>query len=249
MSNFIIDAEFQAIIPPLSAREFEQLEANILRDGIREPLVIWNGIIVDGHNRYAIAQKHNLPFNTVEMHFDNRADAIEWIVTSQFGRRNISVYDRVCLALKLKPAIAEKARARMTAGAAVDPTPNLAQGTTLEQIAQIAGVGKETVRKVELINKSAPVHIIDFLKRGDISIHMAYEATRREFDHLAEHTECIKRYLLELKKSAREILRRLDVAESRFSPAEFHAWCIENFGSDADSIRAGLETLDLNTAV
>lgn len=41
MHNILIDSEFQAIIPPLSAEERAQLEANLLADGCRDPLVVW----------------------------------------------------------------------------------------------------------------------------------------------------------------------------------------------------------------
>ena len=54
-----IDQEFAEKIPPLTKEEFEQLEANILADGVViNPLIVWNGVIVDGHNRYRIIQMH-----------------------------------------------------------------------------------------------------------------------------------------------------------------------------------------------
>jgi hypothetical protein len=55
-----------------------------------QPLVLWNGILIDGHNRYKIVQKHNLPFNTVDMEFDSRDDVIIWIISTQVSRRNLT---------------------------------------------------------------------------------------------------------------------------------------------------------------
>ena len=86
MVDLIIDSEFKDLIPPLSDEEFKQLEKNLLRDGIREPLTVWQGILIDGHNRYEIAQAHGLEFKTVEMQFDSRDDVKLWIVKNQFGR-------------------------------------------------------------------------------------------------------------------------------------------------------------------
>ena len=106
----IIDAEFKALIPALTQDEFSQLEENVLRDGIQDPLKIWNGTLIDGHNRYEIAQRHGLTFSTTEMNFASRDDVIEWIIKNQFGRRNLSAYDRSLLALKLKPIIAAKTK-------------------------------------------------------------------------------------------------------------------------------------------
>ena len=85
-----IDKEFKTLLAPLTIKEFEQLENNIKHEGCREPLSIWNGIIVDGHNRYNICHKHKIPFRIHHLNFTNRDEAIVWICANQLGRRNIS---------------------------------------------------------------------------------------------------------------------------------------------------------------
>ena len=74
--TLIIDETFRELIRPLHKKEYRQLEENILADGCREPIVTWNGIIIDGHNRYEICKRHNIPFTTVEMEFDSRESVI-----------------------------------------------------------------------------------------------------------------------------------------------------------------------------
>ena len=87
-----IDPEFQGKIPPLTFEELNQLEANILRDGrIINPIIVWRGLIVDGHNRYTIAKKHpEIPFTVHEKEFASRYEAIIWICKNQLGRRNLT---------------------------------------------------------------------------------------------------------------------------------------------------------------
>ena len=87
-----IDPEFQGKIPPLTFEELNQLEANILRDGrIINPIIVWQGLIVDGHNRYTIAKKHpEIPFTVHEKEFTSRYEAIIWICKNQLGRRNLT---------------------------------------------------------------------------------------------------------------------------------------------------------------
>ena len=85
-----IKKEFKNLIRPLRRQEYLQLEENILRDGCREPIITWNGFIIDGHNRYEICTKHNIEYATFEMKFDSDEDAIAWICANQLGRRNIS---------------------------------------------------------------------------------------------------------------------------------------------------------------
>lgn len=87
-----IDPEFQGKIPPLTFEELNQLEANILRDGrIINPIIVWEGVIVDGHNRFIIAKKHpEIPFTVHEKEFASRYEAIIWICKNQLGRRNLT---------------------------------------------------------------------------------------------------------------------------------------------------------------
>lgn len=63
-----IDPEFEAKCPPLTEDELSQLEENILEEGlVLMPLIVWNDTIVDGHNRYRIAQAHpGIGFRTHE---------------------------------------------------------------------------------------------------------------------------------------------------------------------------------------
>ena len=90
MPKLIIDDEFKTLIRPLFKAEYEQLEKNILKDGCRDPLTTWNGILIDGHNRYSICQKHGIPFSIVEMEFCCRDEVIAWICANQLGRRNLT---------------------------------------------------------------------------------------------------------------------------------------------------------------
>ena len=60
-----IDPEFKDLIRPLRRKEYLQLEENILDEGCRDPIIVWNDYIIDGHNRYSICTKYSIPFNTV----------------------------------------------------------------------------------------------------------------------------------------------------------------------------------------
>ena len=90
--HLTIDPEFANKIPPLREEELEQLEENILADGVViNPLIVWDGVIVDGHNRYRILQKHpEIQFTTYEKKFTDRYAAIAWICKNQLGRRNLT---------------------------------------------------------------------------------------------------------------------------------------------------------------
>ena len=106
--DLISDNEFQVLIPPLSSNEYQSLEENILKAGCRDPLVVWNGILVDGHNRHIICTKHNLKFSTIEKSFNSRNEVCIWIIQNLLGRRNLPHFARAELGVKLKHFFQEK---------------------------------------------------------------------------------------------------------------------------------------------
>ena len=92
MINLKIDPEFQNQIPPLTDDEYKQLEENILKEGkLISPLIVWNNILVDGHNRYEIVQEHpEISFSTMPLPFESREEVLAWICKNQLGRRNLT---------------------------------------------------------------------------------------------------------------------------------------------------------------
>lgn len=181
--NITIDKEFKSLIPALTDDEYKGLEESILKEGCRDSLVLWGDTLVDGHNRYEICTKHGIAFETVQKDFDNRDDAIQWIILNQFGRRNLPMYERARLALRLKPVFAEKAKENILA---VQNNNNSSafqksekQINTAKEIAKVAGVSHDTIAKVEKIEKTASPEVKAKLQSGDMSINQAYQTIRR----------------------------------------------------------------------
>lgn len=106
MVELKIDKEFKEKIPPLTDAEFEQLRENILSDGeVYEPIVTWNGVIVDGHNRWRIIQENpQIPFRTKEMDFADKWAAFEWMYRKQLGRRNLTEQQKAYMIGKMYEA-------------------------------------------------------------------------------------------------------------------------------------------------
>lgn len=115
MPEIVIDQEFKALIPPLSAEELAQLEANIVADGCRDPLVVWGTTLIDGHNRYDICTRHSITFQTVQMEFESKAHARIWIRRTQAGRRNLPDAWKIELELANKDELAAIGRAKHAA--------------------------------------------------------------------------------------------------------------------------------------
>lgn len=180
--NITIDKEFKSLIPALTDDEYKGLEESILKEGCRDSLVLWGDTLVDGHNRYEICTKHGIAFETVQKDFDNRDDAIQWIILNQFGRRNLPMYERARLALRLKPVIAEKAKENQLSTLKQNKTvsqKSVERIDTQKELAKVAGVSHDTIAKVEKIEKTASPEVKAKLQSGDMSINQAYQTIRR----------------------------------------------------------------------
>jgi len=156
LSALKVDPEFQGKIPPLTFEELEQLEKNIVNDGkVINPIIVWNGLIVDGHNRYAIIQKHpDIPYTVHEKEFADRYEAIIWICKNQLGRRNLTVEQKKYLVGKQYEAEKalvpnEKGTNRYTVLVGAQNEHQLKRQKTCEKIATEIGATPIFVRRSE----------------------------------------------------------------------------------------------------
>jgi N6-adenosine-specific RNA methylase IME4 len=175
--------ELESLIPPLSNEEFKQLERNILEEGIREPLITWNGILIDGHNRYRIAQEHDINYETLEKEFDNIFLVKVWMIYNQFGRRNLSNYWKSVLVLEIENVFKEKAKEkefeRKTTFQKSEKS-NLETINSVKEIAKIANVSHDTIAKVKKIQSNATPEVKEKLNTGTMSINEAYKEIKKE---------------------------------------------------------------------
>ena len=173
-----VDPEFRDLIPPLNEEELKLLEESLVADGCESPLIVWNGVIVDGHNRYAICRKHEIPFAIQEKDFSSRDEAMLWMLRNQLGRRNLNNYQRVELVLKFEPLVKSAAEQRMLAGKAANPVPTLAQGQTKgrtrDHLSEAAGVSHGTFAKAKKLVQSADEETKRELRAGKVTVNRAY---------------------------------------------------------------------------
>ena len=176
--DLTVDPEFRDLIPPLNEEELKLLEESLVADGCESPLIVWNGVIIDGHNRYAICRKHDIPFSIQEKNFSSRDDAMLWMLRNQLGRRNLNSYQRVELVLKFEPLVKNAAEQRMMAGKAANPVPTLAQGQTKgktrDHLSEAAGVSHGTFAKAKKLVQSADEETKRELRAGKVTVNRAY---------------------------------------------------------------------------
>ena len=176
-----IKEEFKSLIPALTKEEFKQLEQNCLDEGIREKILVWNGFIIDGHNRYEISLKWDLEIQTETKHFKDEEAVKEWMILNQFGRRNLSNYQRSVLALQLEEVFSKKAKENQ--GARTDILQISAESKpidTRKELSKVANVSHDTMAKVKKIQEKATEEVKAKLSTGEVSINAAYQDIKKE---------------------------------------------------------------------
>jgi DNA modification methylase len=179
--------EFKNLIPPLTQEEFRQLEQNIIAEGIRENILTWQGIIIDGHNRYKIATKWGLEYETTSKHFKDEEAVKEWMILNQFGRRNLSNYQRSVLALELEEVFTKKAKENLSiAGSKYSPKEGLQNSAkvtnvdTRKELSKVASVSHDTITRVKKIEEKADEETKAKLRTGEISINQVYTDIKKQ---------------------------------------------------------------------
>jgi DNA modification methylase len=195
-----IKEEFKKLIPPLTPDEYKQLETNCIEEGIRDAIITWNGYIIDGHNRYKIAQDWCLIFKLEPKEFKSEQDVKVWMILNQFGRRNIGNYTRAKLALELEDIFKEKAKENLKLAAEKTNTGSVNSPKALDlfseekpvkkieiepidtrkEISKIANVGEQIISRVKVIEQKATPEIKEKLSTGELSINQAYQDIKKE---------------------------------------------------------------------
>ena len=179
--KIIIHPELEQFIPPLKSEEFLALEQSILSDGIRDALVLWNNILIDGHHRHRLAQKHNIPFKTVHMDFADIDEVKIWMHKNQGARRNHTPYEKALMALKVEDIYARKAKQNQ--GKRTDILQKSVKSVnTQQELSKQAGVSHDTIHKVKTIERLASDKQKQELKGGRITINRLYTCVKHYED-------------------------------------------------------------------
>ena len=226
--NIVVNEELKAYIDPLTPEEHDALERSILAEGCRDALVLWGDVLVDGHNRYGICQKHGLPFQTVQnTRFQSMEDVHLWMIDQHLGRRSVSDFQRGVLALRKREIVAERrarAAAAFVAGnaqAETHPEESSATATpaaasvappedlsSREAIARAARLSSSQVVMIEKIQKQAAPELVAAVKSGTISLNAAAAVATLPAEEQVAAAAAGKDELKQAAKRVREAKRK-----------------------------------------
>ena len=206
MKEYRIDPELNEVLPKLSDTDYKALEQSLLTDGFKgAPIMVWGDIIVDGHNRYEICNKHNIPYEVKSIEFASKEEAIIWMVRQQLGRRSLTPLQRIQIVEKYRPFYKKKAKENQskagknygngsqklsenstTAIAELEnsttPIPKEEKVDVRAELAKEADVSTNTYSKGMKILKSGNEELINETINGQKSINKAFNELKKNAD-------------------------------------------------------------------
>lgn len=259
----IVLPEMAELLPPLSDEQLSLLEADILKNGCYAPVIVDEELhIIDGHNRSSLCEKHGLPYRMTVFAFEDMLEAKQWALDTQKSRRNLTVNELCKIALKLRPDVEARAKARQQAyhgnqyeGALVTTLSEVRTDAsrTRKELADAVGVGEVTMGKAMKIEDEAPQPVKDAVDSGELSIHQGYNITRgvkdlpeAEREEAAQKAVEYEKAKKELRKTDAEIDRKAKIAKqfcTAFEKAHLLDPCIENVRTWTECTRMTLDEL------
>ena len=232
MTEIVVNEELKAYIDPMTPDEYEALERSILAEGCRDALVLWGNILVDGHHRYSVCRKHDLPFQTIQnTRFQSMEDVHLWMIEQHLGRRSVSPFQRGVLALRKREILAKRRTQPQEAAEADDapaepptemvsgdasvetaaaPTPPMAAEPlpSREELAREARLSQNQVGLIEKIHKQATEEVVAAVKSGVLSINAAAAVASLPAEEQRAAAEAGEEELKNAAKRVRESRRR-----------------------------------------
>lgn len=195
------------IFPLLEGQAFEELVADIRENGVREPVWVYHGEILDGRNRFRAAEAASREAPTREYTGD---DPLKFVLSLNLHRRHLDESQRSMVAAKIANLGEGRPSSETMTGGAVS------QDTAAEAM----NVSRRSVSRAKKVIERAAPEVVKAVERGELEVKVAAEiadAPREEQIEAVQHgKEGVKQLRKKIKATAAP-------AAPRESKAEFQA--------------------------
>lgn len=240
MAEIKIDKELQQLIPPLAEGELVGLEASLRAEGCRDPLIVWKGqsLLLDGHNRYAICKKHDIPYKTVEIELVDREAAKAWILAHQMNRRNLT--PEAASYIRGKHYLSQKQlhpTGRPKKGDQTDPPKK-----TAEKLADQYRVGSATIKRdaklAQIVDKLTETHTTSKLHVRTLLLSRDYGLRRGAIVKVGKMPEAAQKAFLESLAKEGRAPRQKKGRAKKSAKAVAESWIqwLEKRGDEASDV-------------
>lgn len=188
------------MIPP--GKPLDALREDIRQFGVREPIIVYQGKILDGRNRYMCARDLGLDFPVADFEGTD-AEALAFVLSTNLHRRHLTESQRAAVAAKL--ANMKRGGDRKSDQAANlpdDPAP-----VSQAQAADMLNVSERSVRTAKTVLEQGAPELVAAVEKGEVSVSAAAAVSdlpqEEQAAVVAEGPKAVKAKAKEVKEAKR----------------------------------------------
>ena len=156
------------LFPPMEEESFLKLEQDILENGVIDPIMMYEGKILDGRHRYAISKAYQIEVEFKE--YDGN-DALKFVISRNFHRRHLTQGQKAAIIASLQnwEIANQKDNKKLSKKSGEIITP-----VSSKDRAESSGVSLKTQKKADLVAKENP-ELIKKIRDGEIPLDKGYK--------------------------------------------------------------------------
>lgn len=167
------------LFPEMSKEELQALAEDIKINGLLQPIVLYQGQILDGRNRYKACIIAGVKARFVE--WDGEGDPLAWVLSTNLVRRHLTASQRALLALDVLPLMAKQAKERQRRGKGVAKNNATQLGKASSAAARITRSNATYVEMAKAIQVTAP-ELVEHIRSGEITVPEAKQIAQMQPD-------------------------------------------------------------------
>lgn len=169
------------IVPSMTEEEFARLREDIRENGLREPVTLYEGKILDGRHRYRACEELGVKLKTARY---TGYEPERFVASMNVARRHLTHTQITVIGVSLLEAAEKRALQRKAAGGAKAAPGRPAEkdsadrhsvstGRATEEVADLLGVSARGLARAKRVSKEDP-ELFEQIKQGEISIDAAH---------------------------------------------------------------------------
>ena len=179
---------FSKLFPKLGKEEFLALEDSIRAHGQEEPIVLYNGKILDGRNRYMACYSAGIEPTVVDGEFESDKEALDYVIIANVTRRHLDKSQRAMVGNKFRAEYDALAEVRKKAGqkkggedSGKGQVPGVSTGNldARDEIGKAFSVGGKLMDQARAVAEASPEEEARVLA-GETTVGAAYKRVQPE---------------------------------------------------------------------
>ncbi len=182
-NDVTINPEYEEMVPPLTADEYDRLKSSIAEVGLYERIKInQDNVILDGHHRFKACLETGIMPKFEPKHFASKLDEKIYVIEANVIRRQLTVYQKTTLGMKLEPLYSQKAKQNQGTRTDLTSAPIGAKVRTDEDVAKKVGLTRETYRRGKTILKEGTEENKNAFREGQAPSSVYKDMNTKKFD-------------------------------------------------------------------